>query len=473
MVQYLVDARVNAEETESGLAAARDAIRHAFAEFLLLPTCIITAFLLLATLTSFIDRGNIAWLEPIRSLLETYVFSDARGTSELLSTVASGLIQVTTLTTSLLLIALQQAASSLTHQVYDQFLRRRNNQFCFGYFVGLSLYALVILASVGPVTPVFGAMVTFVFTVVALYLLLVLFYTTIDQMRPVVIIETLHDHVLAARKAQMNLIRKTRRTSCCDAPRRTQVIAARSGFVTRIDLDAIAEATALAGAEVEIVLNVSVGDYVAFQDVLAVVKSHTDDDAIAVGKALYAAIRRESQRDIASDPLDGIEELETIAWTSVSTAQSDPDPGLLTIYNLRDLLARWSSEDNGSADGHRVPVVYTDNVFSRLMSAFESLAVAASESMQHQSYAEILRTFEIMFNRLPQEQKPRAEDLIMRTLSGLGDHVLTAELNGSLSRLIDILNQAGRLETAAAIHTAQNELALSVGKLRSRASRSP
>ena len=77
-----------------------------------------------------------------------------------------------------------------------------------------------------------------------------------------------------------------------------------------------------------------------------------------------------------------------------------------------------------------------------------------------------------MFNRLPQEQKPRAEDLIMRTLSGLGDHVLTAELNGSLSRLIDILNQAGRLETAAAIQAAQNELALSVGKLRSRASRS-
>ncbi len=72
---------MNAEETESGLAAARDAIRHAFAEFLLLPTCIITAFLLLATLTSFIDRGNIAWLERIRSLLETYVFSDAKGTS--------------------------------------------------------------------------------------------------------------------------------------------------------------------------------------------------------------------------------------------------------------------------------------------------------------------------------------------------------------------------------------------------------
>ncbi len=148
------------------------------------------------------------------------------------------------------------------------------------------------------------------------------------------------------------------------------------------------------------------------------------------------------------------------------------EKGRLKSLKLRDLLARWSSEDNGSADGHRVPVVYTDNVLSRLMSAFESLAISASEAMQHQTYAEILRTFEIMFNRLPQEQKPRAEDLIMRTLSGLCDHVLTAKLNGALTRLIDILNQAGRVETAAAIHSAQNELALSVGKLRSRASRS-
>ena len=123
------------------------AIRHAFSEFLLVPTCIITCFLLLAAATSVLDRGHVDALHPARELLEAYAFADAGGTSDLLGVVAGALITVTTLTTTLLLIALQQSASSLTHQVYDQFLRRRSNQFSFSFFIGLSLYALVTLAT--------------------------------------------------------------------------------------------------------------------------------------------------------------------------------------------------------------------------------------------------------------------------------------------------------------------------------------
>ncbi len=75
---------MKAEETESGFESAVDAIRHAFAEFLLLPTCIITGFLLLAGGTNAIDRGHIEWLVPIRGLLEGYVFADAKTTGDLL-----------------------------------------------------------------------------------------------------------------------------------------------------------------------------------------------------------------------------------------------------------------------------------------------------------------------------------------------------------------------------------------------------
>jgi len=273
------------------------AIRHAFGEFLLVPTCIIAGFLLLAAGTNAIDRGNIGWLEPGRSLLRAYVFADVKATASLLRTVAAQLITVTALTTSLLLVALQQSAGSLTHQVYDQFLRRPINQFSLGFFVGLSLYALVTLATVGPLNPVFGAALTVVLTIVALYLLLVLFYTTIDQIRPVVIIETLRDHVLAARKRQQQqLIRKTRRSSRFAAPLRVPVTASRHGFVTRIDIESIGKAAARAGAEVEVVLNVSIGTWVAFGDVLAEVGAHNDDDARARRGAARRDIARRSAR---------------------------------------------------------------------------------------------------------------------------------------------------------------------------------
>jgi len=199
---------------ETAISNLWDAIRRAFAEFLTIPTCLIVSFLLLAASSYALDHTEIIWLEPIRQVLQTRVFSDAGATSALLSTIASSLITATSITISLLLIAVQQSAGSMTSEVFEQFLRRRQNQFYFEFFVGFALYALVTLATVDePFNPVFGATLAFLLTIIALYLLLLLFYTTINQMRPVEIIETIHDHILAAREQQLPLLRKTRRAS--------------------------------------------------------------------------------------------------------------------------------------------------------------------------------------------------------------------------------------------------------------------
>ncbi len=448
-----------------------EALRRAFSEFLLLPTCIIFGFLLLAALTFALDRGEAAALLSLRALLRTYAFVDAQASAGVLSTIAQGLITITSITISLLLIALQQAASALTHQVYDQFLRNWRNQIYFGFFVGVSLYTLVTLASVGPLNPVIGAGVALTLTVFALYLLLVLFYTTVDQMRPAVIIEEIHRYTLAARQCQQVLLRRTRRTPQCQGAICLPVNAVKHGFVTLIDIDCIEAATKLAGSEVEVVLRVSIGDYVVFGQRLAEVMASEQADADSVAQVLEVAVHREGQRDLANDPLDGIEELETIAWTSISSAQSDPDAGVLTIYSLRDILARWSTASDDAARSTHAPVVYVDNVLPRLLSAFESLAVSASESMQHQSYAEVLRTFALLFDGLPGNMQSRAEDVILRSLSTLGDHVLTAELEAALTGLIDCLERAGRAQTAAAVLTAKAKLADSIGKLGARSTR--
>jgi hypothetical protein len=106
------------------------------------------------------------------------------------------------------------------------------------------------------------------------------------------------------------------------------------------------------------------------------------------------------------------------------------------------------------------------------MNAFESLAVVSSESMQHQSFAEIISTFGVMFDRLSPDQQRRAEDLILRIISALGEFVLTADLDSALSTLVRALKQSARIHTAAAVQDAQDRLKLSVGKLHSRATRS-
>jgi uncharacterized membrane protein len=167
-----------------------DGIRRAYAEFLTLPSCVIGAFVLLAVGVDALDRHRFASLEPFRGLLVAHIFSQAQGTQGLLATISTGIITVTSITISLLLVALQQSASSLTARVFDQYLRRWYNQAFFGYFVGLSLYTLIVLATVDPpFNPVFGGTIALIGMLIALCLLVMLLYTTINQTRPAVIIE--------------------------------------------------------------------------------------------------------------------------------------------------------------------------------------------------------------------------------------------------------------------------------------------
>jgi hypothetical protein len=93
--------------------------------------------------------------------------------------------------------------------------------------------------------------------------------------------------------------------------------------------------------------------------------------------------------------------------------------------------------------------------------------------MQHQNYIEVVRTLAVMFERLPARLQQRAEDLVLRILSALGDHVLTAGLDAALDNLVRVLMAAGRLETVEKVRIAHEQLKLSIGELNSRSTRVP
>jgi hypothetical protein len=195
-----------------------------------------------------------------------------------------------------------------------------------------------------PFNPIFGATLAFLLTVVALYLLIILLYTTINQMRPVQVLEAIHDHVLAARERQLVLVRKTRRKPSGDGSVTVPVKAAEEGFVTRIDVDAIGLAALSLSSQVEIILVVSVGSYVVFQDVIANVTAHPDHDVAELIEITREAVLLERLRDITADAGYGVEQLAMIGWTSISSAKSNLGPGLLALHALRDIMAHWSVE---------------------------------------------------------------------------------------------------------------------------------
>lgn len=452
-------------------------IRRAFSEFLAIPTAIIVGFLLLAVAAYAIERVAVGWLPSLRGLIQTVAFESPEATSSLLSEIAGGLITVTSITFSLLLLAVQQTASSYTSVVFDQFLQRKLNQAFFGFFIGLALYALVVLATVKPeFNPVLGASLATVLMVVALFLLILLIYDTIDQMRPAVIVDRIHDHVLDARRRSLAMIRRTRRQPRLAGVAGTTVATREDGFVTDIDIDALETAIGRAGGEVEVELLVVIGSYVTFGDPLAEVRP-LDRGRPDLAEAVQRAIEIARMRELARDPAYGIEQLASIGWSTISTSKQNPAAGRLAILALRDLLARWSRGDDEGEEPTPptavVSVVYRDDVLASLVGALESMGVVASESMQHQNFAEVVRAFAATFGDLEPDDRRRVEDAIARLLSALGDLVLTADLAAALDGLTEALDRAGSTGTAAAVRRAQERLARSVGELNSRATRVP
>ena len=180
----------------------------------------------------------------------------------------------------------------------------------------------------------------------------------------------------------------------------------------------------------------------------------------------------ENARDFERDPAFGIAQLAIIGWTSVSTARSNPNPGVLVCHALRDVLARWLEQGEAPED-RSSRIVYADRVTDAVISTFESLAVVASESMQHQTLAEIMRTLAMLLPKLPPEGVDQVTGVILRSLSALGEHVLTRELERSLEVASQAMAAAGRDAAARAVTRATDALRVSIGVLNSRSTRVP
>ena len=350
--------------------------------------------------------------------------------------------------------------------MFDQFLRRRANQFYVGFFVGLGGYALLQAVSVhSGFTPVFGATLAVLLSVMAVGLLIVLVYSAINQMRPVVIVEGIHDHLVEARARQLrDVVARTRREPRLSARPCTPVYSDKTGFVLRIDLDAIQHAIEDVGRDCEVVLDVSIGTFVAYGDRVARVYTRDLPAGRRVATVVEQSIRRERQRNIDSvDASYGIEQLETVGWTSISGAKHNPQAARLVIAQLRDVIARFVVEHDRFEPDPDTAIVYHDDVPGVLMGTVESLAVVTADSQQHQVAADILQALAGLLDVLPQEYRERATELLMRTLPALASHPPTLVLERALQSLHEALQRTGEESAARLVEQGLDNLRERIG----------
>ncbi len=382
----------------------RKTFNRALREFALVPALVVAAFIVLAAVSAAADQGTLGFLSSTRDALGTVVGKQASATA--LQAIATGLLTVTSITFSVLLLAVQQTASNLSPVVFDQFVRRRTNQLLLGFFVGLSLFAYVVMVAVQDGTPpIIGAAVATVLTVVGMILLLVLVYVTIDQMRPTNVMRQIHDRVLRARERQGALVQRTLRTPSSSAPAERVCTADRTGYVAWIDLDRLAPALDDAPLA-EVRLRKSLGTQVAFGDTVATIHGVTGETADQVAAAVDEAVVVDKRRDLDRDPCTGVDEVVNIAWTSGSSSKHSPQVAREGVDVLQDLMARRAAGDEPAGDP--LPVVFVDEYLDRLRAGLYSMLVVAHEAHQHMVTARALEAYEAVL--------PQADDELRQQL---------------------------------------------------------
>lgn len=455
---------------EHGPARLIERLRRSFSDFLTIPLLVVIGFLALAFGAHTIDAnaGSRDNWGPIWLLLDRYV-GDVDSATDLLETLAGSLITVTSITFSILLLAVQQGASSLTSQVFDQYLRRRSNQVYFGFFVGASLYTVLILVlTTGEHRPVVGGTIAILIVAVALCALVTLIYTTVDQTRASSIIQSIGIAALGTRGRQMDWLSKTREpeTMCVAG---VTVVSKVNGYLRRIDVDTLARLIAdNPGLSIEV--SISLGDYVPLGGEVARISE------AAPPPKMEACIRRalvlEEQRDLSQDAAYGVSQLSIIGWTATSTAKSNPSAAKAASQMLFELLWQWAN--SGQLDARRLEgsrLLYRDNVADQIFDGFESILIAASESMQHQTLGEVLHALCQTYPALPSVWKGRVEDIFLLSLDALGDHLPTRILHRQYGRAVALLAADGRLSSSAQLAEGWRAFADTKGDLHSRGNR--
>lgn len=214
------------------------------------------------------------------------------------------------------------------------------------------------------------------------------------------------------------------------------------------------------------------GDYVAYHEAIAEIKATDPAEAERLAHCVGDALRFSQERNMAQDPAYGIKQLEVIAWTVISTAEDTPETGIIVLNALRDLLSRWIRTDAESPhQPQKLPVVYEQDTRLALIDAWESLVTVSTESMQHQPFAEILKSIARLYGEFPVVLQNRVDRLLERAVSGMGDHILTQDVDSALHDLIQVLEDEARYETAGMLAEARNQLAASLGTLANRSTR--
>lgn len=461
-----MDRQAGESAVVSGYPRQRNRLRWAMSEFLGVPLLVVLGFAVLAGLATAADRVSAAWLVALRGAVTSAVPQSALSTA--LQMIAPGLLTAISIIFFVMVMAVQQQAGKYTVVVLDQFMQRRLNQAFFGLFVGLVVYVIAVLTLVPSQQMVLSAAIALVLTVVGVTVLLVFIYNTFDQLRPSSSASLIEYLALRARETQRPLLARCYRQSQLTGTDTTRATTLWSGYLVGIDVESLAPAIAAAHGPVEIEFHVTLGAHFVAGDTVAEVRGTDRNDREQLAAAALGALTIGRMRDVRKDPSYSVDQLGAMAWAA-SAGQQDPEAASVAVNALHGLLASWNDggEPAPEAYGGVLPVVYTDEVFQKVLEALTAVIVATGQSGQYQTCAEVLMIFANILPRLPAGYQEAAVDDISRVISTATAQVFTPRMERALGMLRRSLYESDFPDAAARLEEIEYELARQVRELTS------
>ncbi len=374
----------------------RLAIR-ARASFWLLAAVIIAAMGMLATVMIAVDR----LLQLRLGDASRFFASDPDGARTMMSTIATSMATIAGVVFSITVVALALAASQYTSRVLRTFVRDRANQAVLGVFVGVYLYCLVVLKSVGPDGPSPFVPSASLLVGVALALVAIACF--------IFFIHHISASIQVANICQV-VARETLKVvdQSCDAnagparpdpgpPRASRtwqpVVADEFGYLQTIDVDGLCRFAV--EANTRICLEATVGDFVTEGQRLVSIDVSVPPDRQMVGRIrelFVVAPVRTIEQDIGF----GIRQLVDIALKALSPGSNDTTTAVMCVDHLSAILCRLAASP--------LPTVmrYHDGVLR-----VYGVAADFSDYMD-QAFSQVL------------EAAPDNSSVLLRVLDGLG-----------------------------------------------------
>ncbi|WP_435122145.1 DUF2254 domain-containing protein [Amycolatopsis thermoflava] len=359
------------------------------------PLLCVLASIALSLVTVAIDRRFGDRLVPVS------ITGSPDAVSNILSTIASAMVTLTTLVLTVTTVAVQLAMGQFSPRIVRALLQDRSSQLAYGLFASTFTFAILALREVnavdGSAVPGVTVLVAYLLMLASIAALFLYIHHSGNALRAAGLIDLVGDTL----REQLN--RKYPATA--PPPVRPGVVASpEPGLVVDLDRPALVATASEAGCALEMVP--LMGDFVPGGAPLFRVNGGPDrlDHTRVAGLVVLAA-----ERTHGDDPAYGFRKLVDIAERGLAQPFTDPTTAVMVIDRLHDCLRHLATRDfpsgrhrDGSGEVRLIERTLGWDGYVRL--AFDELCLAGAASPQ--ASRRIRAALEDLLTVAPPERQP-------------------------------------------------------------------